>query len=1317
MRPRSLLSLAVAAAVAPVSSSPLFAQTPVPATPAVRVVGGALAVPLSTVQGQQDPKVATPAQQQPVQDPAAPAAPVDPKAAAAATERQQKFQQLQWDRRPSTVLKVWSQPELKPYDPSEEKDKKEGDAAAPPAADAGAPPEGGAMQAEISGEVPPEVLQRLVMEQLGAEAGGEATPPPSAGAAADPGAAAAAAAAANANKEKQLQQKRLQRELEMLQRDVTLGRWHKLAAFFETLPEKARKQSYEHFLRAVLQHPQRPEDQRIPPHLQEKNRFSFDDVLTLAGIAPGGFDKKQVPMLSQLLRRSMEGGAVLEELLRLLGDEQKKPEAEQRLDRRETAMLLAAIGQEVEIGAFLPTPAEAEQKNDREGMNLLARHALAMFQKEKKNSFLETAWQVTQSALAAGEVGEAEKAEALRRAVELAPKVRAELGPSWLAESFAKRPERGMEIVATIGAQVAKGFGEKPHDTNYRATGLRLQKTAVDALLKDAPQLAEAWRPTLALLASGWIVEASHSYQYSQSDSWGPMMERDDFGNIFWTQRRRGGGGEVQAIEPSDLIEAQPGPQWASLLDPALQPHFATVSAQLWLKVNEPAKAFPYIEQLAKVNPRKGKELAHEFLRTWIRGANPNANNRVNSYMFMYGFDQRSNGIPLTRSKQERNLEELGSWVERLRQLPIGGVDEKLLGEAFVTAHSAAEVFRLETMEKVFGDVEKMDPQLLGELLGKMRTNLATKWRVPAVQDQAKTKRSQREMLAEVQRGYETALSVAQRALQKRGRHWALLSVVGAILHDQINFGRELQRDSGFAEGRKAAFELFAQAAAHYAEIADGLRLDQETIAPFDTWFYAALGASDLGAVDQDTVLAKNQLPLIRQAIDALPKASAERHLTMFANNLFNRMSAVKPQIKYRYLEAGFAIAGEHPQAREAKKVWEYYQDLLRELRLDAVVDGSTAVGTQPFGLRVDIVHSPEIERESGGFAKYATNQNNMGYAWNYGRPLENYRDKFTEAVTAALQENFEVVSVTFNGEGMQSKPTDAPGWRSTPYAYLLLKARGPQVDRVPAIQLDFDFLDTSGFTVLPVGSSPVVVDASAKAEQRPFADLEITQLLDERRADEGKVTLEIKAKAKGLIPNLESILQLDLPGFVVTKRDDQGASVNKFAETQDGVESERIWLLALAPENEHERPNRFVFGRPLVEGTKATYQRYDDADLATVSPEVALTGTRNRTEPVWVWVLLGVAAVAYFLWFLFAKPAAGTAGPRKQTLALPSHVNAFTVLSLLQQIGAQRKLDDAQKQKLAADIARIEACHFDRAQDPTLDLEAVARGWLQNAG
>src|SRR5436190_769339 len=264
----------------------------------------------------------------------------------------------------------------------------------------------------------------------------------------------------------------------------------------------------------------------------------------------------------------------------------------------------------------------------------------------------------------------------------------------------------------------------------------------------------------------------------------GPMMERDEYGNIFWSTRRMGGGGQVAAVEPADLIEAQPGPAWASLLDDALEPHFATVSAQLYLKVNEGEKAFPFIEQLAQTNPRKAKELAHEFLRVWMRSNNPNVNSRTNPYMYMYGFEQRSNGIPLTRSKQERNLQDLGNWVDRLRKLPIGGVDEKVLSEAFVAAHSTAEVYRLETIERVFGDVTAMDPVLLGELLGKMRTNLATVWRRPAVQEQAKTKRTQREMLLEVARGYDTALAVAKSALTKRGRHWALLAVVASILHD-----------------------------------------------------------------------------------------------------------------------------------------------------------------------------------------------------------------------------------------------------------------------------------------------------------------------------------------------------------------------------------------------------------------------------------------------------------------------------------------------------------------------------------------------------
>ncbi|MBX3462207.1 MAG: hypothetical protein KF830_03475 [Planctomycetes bacterium] len=1218
------------------------------------------------------------------QDPkAAPGAAAEAAGAAATTPsaapspRLQKWKQLRFDRRPSAILQAWALPEPE---------------ASGPAAARG--PADGAAPLSI------EEVQALLEAQFAGKA--DPAPPTAAG-----GQVVAAAAPDD---------QRLQQEFERLQRDVTLGRWDRVAACLQAFAEPERQPAYEHFLGALLNAPP-PAEPRGPANLQEKNHFTFADALALAGVAPGGFDKKQAAKLAPIVARAIELGSVVEELVRLLLAEADRPAAQQRLDRREAALLLAALGQERELAPFLPTPAEAESANDREGLNLLARCSMALFGVDKSRVHLERAWSATQAALAAGEVGEAEKAEALLRAVELAPRVRSDLGPQWLADSFTQRPERGMEIVATIGGQVAKGFQEKPQDTDYRAKVLQLQKTAVDALLRVAPRLAEQWRPTLGLLASAWIAEAAYSVQNSQSDTMGPVMERDEYGNIFWTTQRRGGGGQVRAVEPVDLIAAQPGPQWATLLDDALQPHFTTVSAQLFLKLNEPERAFPFIEQLAAVNPRKAKELAHEFLRVWVRNNNPNSSRRTNSYMFMYGFERRASGIPLTRSKQERNLQDLGSWVERLRQLPIGGVDANLLGEAFVAAHSTAEVYRLETIERVFGDVAELDPVLLGELLGKMRTNLATIWRRPDVQEQAKTRRSQRETLLEVARGYDTALEVARRALEKRGPHWALLVAVASVLHDRNNFTRELGGSSDFAATRKAAFELFDRAAEHYLSIAADLRLDQETTRPFDVWFYAALGASDLGAIDEDTVLAKNQLPRIREAIDGLPDGSRERHLAMFANGLFTRMSAVKPQIKYRYLEAGFEVVGDHPQAAEAKKVWDYYRDLLRELRLEVVVDGATAVGTAPFGVRVDIVHSPEIERESGGFVKYAQNQNNMSYAWNYGRPLENYRDRFQEAVTAALQESFEVVSVTFNGEQMASRPTAAPGWRATPYAWLLLRARGPQVDRIPPVQIDFDFLDTSGYTVLPVGSSPVAIDAAAPAVARPCADLKVTQILDERRADEGKVVLEVKATATGLVPDLEAFLAVDAPGFVVQKRDDQGAAVVRFAEDQRTIESERRWLLTLVPAREGARPRSFVFGRPTRDDVAVVYQRYADADLETVTAEVALAGGYGGGNPPWAWLLVGAGFLGYGAWFLTARPRSGPGQGAPPLLRMPAHVSPFTVLEVLYRAEAHGRLDEAARRQLRAAIERIEACHFGRADDPTLDLEAVAAEWIRRAG
>ena len=1294
----------------------------------------------------------------------------DPQQAAAvqqAQKRLQAFKKLVFDRRPSTILKAWAEPELKPYDPKEEA-QKEGEGAGSGAAEGGQP---GGAAGGAPGGVPAEPGMRIggaagtlragpmVVRRTGSSTTLRAVPttpatsttpaqpssspaqPSSTASGAmtaaqiqalidaeaagkpategQPDAGKPAAAAAGAPKtDPALEAKILAREMEMLERDVTLGRWQNVAAFFETLAEKDRKGAYQHFLTVLLRHPNKPPS-RLPANLQEKNRFSFEDAFVLAGMAPGGFDKKQAKQLAPIVKRALEGGSVREEWIRLLEVEVSKAAAEQRVDRREAALILSALNMDEELGPFLPTASQAEERNDREALNLLARHALAMHRKEQRSSWLEQAWRVTQAVLAKGEVGKEEKEEALRRAVDLAPKVRADLGPAWLAESFSERPERGMEIIATIGQQVASGFATNARNATTRAAELELQKTAVEALLDTAPELAEEWQPTLELLASGWVQEAAYSNQYSQTTSYGSYMERDAFGNVYWTNRRMGGGGQVTAVEPEDLLKAQPSDKWAAMLGDDLRPHFTTVSAQLWLKVNEYEKAFPYIERLATTNGRKAKELADEFLRVWKNNNNPNARNRGSNYIYVYGFDDRANSIPLTRSKQERNLEELADYVARLRQLPMEPVDSNLLTEAFVAAHSLAEVYQLETIERVFGDISELDPVVLGQLIGRMRMNLATVWRTPAVQQAAKTRRSQQEMMAEVAKGYQTALKLAQDSLLSRGRHWSLLTAVATLLHDQNNFKKEIMPDSSFSEVRKGAFELFAEAADHYASVADTLTQREETDTVYTSWFYAALGASDLGAIDETMVVANSQLPLIKQAMADLPDGSRERMQARFANLLFTRMSSVKPDIKFRYLKAGFEITGDHEQTKKAREVWQYYQDLISEIRLEVVVDGSTQVGTEPFGVRIDIVHTDAVGRESGGFQKYATNQNNMPYAYNYGRPTENYRDKFHDAAIASLQENFEILSATFNSESMEPLQGDEDGWQRTPYAYLLLQARGPQVDRIPEVKLDLDFKDTTGFFIMPVVSSPVAIDASKPQQTRPFEKLEVSQLLDERKVDEGKVTLEIKAKSEGLVPDLEEFLELDTPGFRVAKMDDQGAAVVRFAPDQDTVESERIWLLALEPEDAGTRPGSFRFGAPKRDDITATFQRYDDADLETVSAEIALRRGPIGTNPWWAWLLLGAGAVLYLVWFFFAKPADAPKDDDEAGLRMPEKVTPFTVLALLHQVRARNALAESQRDALEADMRRIEADHFGKQADARgadVDLEKIARHWLSKA-
>lgn len=1124
--------------------------------------------------------------------------------------------------------------------------------------------------------------------------------------------------AADEAAKKAAETKAIETEMSTLQRNVTLGDWPAVKTYYATLTEDERKVGFERMLQSLQQGP--PKRPNVPQQGQayiEKNRFSPADVLGLADARGAKLEKAELDKLGAILRLALDQGHQIDGFLAEIGPRVGADGF--AFDRRQMALALAAANELVRLGDWLPTFDEAEKANDREGLNLLSRHYLAQFDREKKTDWLVKAWRVTQSALAAGDVSEEAKTEALQRAVDIAPKIQKDLGATWLDESFTARPERGMEILASIGTSASQALASKPMDVEHRTRLLELQTTATKALLATAPERADSWARELTMLAHNWLREAQVTYQYDKSTSLGPRMQRDNYGNFFYwdPDQQQFQGNAPQTVKIAKLLEIRPNDAWLARVESTLRPKIDMVSAQLLLKVGEEEKAFPYIEGIASAHPKPAKELVDEFLRVWAKNHDPNQSQNRNQYVYFYGFEERANSIPLTRSKQERNLTELGEWLARLRKLDVD-IDQKLVANAFSAAHGKAEVYRLETIETLFGAVDSIDPKTLAALLEQMRVNLADVWSDPAVQKDAKTNRGQQDIRAEVLRGYELARTTVERAVAAQPKSWRLLLAQGSLEHDENDYRATLQKDTEFTSRRQTALDTLEDAAALYASELEATERDDESTDVYVTWFYAALGAVDLKNITHEKQLASAEIPKLAAALREIPGERGERHMASFANAIFTRMGSAAPAVKYRYVREGLAIVGDNDLAAEARKLADYYGDLVTEIQLRATIDGPDRVGHDvPFGLRVDIRHTRAIERESGGFAKYLQNQNANNFGFNYGRPLEDYRDKFEEVARVALNEHFEVLSVTFNEPNARSKSDPEYGWRVTPYTYLLLKPRGAQVDRVPPLRLDLDFLDTSGYAVLPVESSIIPIDArDAVGDPRPFTNLALTQTLDERQAKDGKLLLEVKANAHGLLPPLTDLLDVSPAGFEVAKVEDRGTSVVKLEEEGSTVAAERLWTVHLkAKDGASELPTTFAFPTPKVETTTQERFRYVDADLASVETVVTLERSYGVASRAWIgWTLLAAGVVAVGIWLL--RRASRPAPPKPSRFQIPAEPTPFNVIGLLRDIQRNDGLAPDARQTLAADIERIERHYFGGEIVESPDLQAVAQGWVSRA-
>ncbi|MFN6333514.1 MAG: hypothetical protein ACK45A_17250 [Planctomyces sp.] len=1266
-------------------------------------------------------------------------------AAASEQARKQLLQKLEFDRRPSAILAAW----------------------AGPAAAGGAPLNSSAVNAaaaatSTSGPAEPRSPASAVAPELEAA--------PLSAASSQPADSAAPAAVAE-----------LQQQLQTLQLAVTRGSWSEVGQLLTGFSESERLLIHDRLIVSLTSGPSNAPRGRNGQRIGERNLLRAADVIAIAELYPdAAIPAERLQGLGQLAatcENEGESPAVLAQRLQL-------HLAEERPDRKLTKVaagqLLLAANRLAEALQFLPTLQELQVANDLKTQAILARTCYGLHRQQADQAKLELAWQAVQSVLespspeapvaaaaaaapAATEIatppadpaaaqpsaaltaGTAQpltlaqwqslQTEVLQLAVELVPQLRKELGAKWLSDSFTREAERGRKILHGIGRAAAIGMAQNPSSPDQRMAVLKLQQTAVDAILQHAAASLDEWKPALHLLLINWLREARYSVQYDTSTARGPQMQRDAYGNYFWMgdnssamqqMQMQSQNGMPLAIPAGKLLDAAPGDAWLQSLEPSFFPTFAESSARLHLKVKEESAAFPWIEKLAASHPQEAVELVQTFLSTWTENHDPNsARRRTGVYMFSFGYNERLNSIPLTRSHQERNLRELAGFAERIRKLQLKGVDESWLASAFAGVHSAAEVYLQKDLQAVFGNSDAIQAKTLAVLLGRMRENLGTVWREPQVQQAMKTNRKKQELEAEVLRGYDSALQMCSTGLQQEPGNWRLLMVQGSLLHDLANYRNDLARDAGFADARRQAIAILHSAVDAYLQALPSLPPTDITVECFNSWFYAALGDASLARITPERNPVLEQMPLIQQAFAAIPAEFRDRHLDLFANDLFSRMSSVNPAVKFRYVREGLRIAGERQQAREARQVLDYYSDLVQEIQLLAEVDGSVRVGHgQPFGVLVSIRHSKAIEREGGGFARYLQNQNSGGgYFYNNGRPNEDYRDKFETAARAALDEHFEVLSVTFQPESVQSAPDAADGWRRTPYAWLLLKARGPEIDSLPPLRLDLDFLDTTGYVVLPVESAAVAIDCTPQTgDLRPIEELTVTQILDEREFAAGRLGLEIRAVGRGLVPELEQIVELQFDDFEVTGVETQPLSVSKFDENsaRPAVLSERLWTVSLRDRREAAEDARsFRFASLKVEPAQTVYQRYEDADLKATEQTVTLQARWDQPATPWsVWAGLGLVLCAGSLggWQLLRRRAAATT-VKPERWTMPTELTPFSVLAVLQRIESEGGLSAERRRELADVMQRIERHYFGMSDRETApDLAAELRRWIETA-
>lgn len=1053
----------------------------------------------------------------------------------------------------------------------------------------------------------------------------------------------------------------------------------------------------------------------------------LEDVLGLADAVPGELTAGDLRRLGQLLSAAVPLSETywLEDRLRkgtahLGGEDPAK--------RLNAARVLLAGNFKDLARSFLPPAADIELLPDEELKNEL-RDFLAT-QEEREKSQRDQAMRVWDENIAilltpsASRSRASETSRATSALVKILTQVPSSVVAAALTESTRTNPGGALSL---LSAFLRKVQAERGGDPALRAENLAALASFATLLTGLVPAGEQPWKEIFELMADHWNSEAEIACQQLSQKS-------------------------QRFVPPEELLATAPQGKWLAILPASVRDRIDVSIARLILSGARFDQAAERIVEIGKRSPSAGAALAGDFLAVWGKMHNPQLPEEMRK---RYGLPEDAR-IPVTPVMMEKNIDSLASMMSLFRAAGIPPKDESRLVTAFDLAYSTAETYRTSHLEKVFGPLPNLDESVFLLILSRMNANLGERWRKMEVQRGNLTRRDEAQTLDMVRQGYGAVLHLIEAWSAHHPHGWRALTLAGTALADWADFEyfQQLTTDapgermSGFQEKNLQAQEYFERAATAYAGVAPRLPRTEYSVEAHLAWFHALLGIGSNNQLNLSKPLNRAALGKIREHLASLPGQAAQQHLSLFARIVNARLNDEKEplheDLRYRYLAGALLITKDDPFTFGASKKLTYYDELLREVRLQTRVDGPNTVGRdQDFGIIFSILHTEAMGR-AARFGQYLSNETNAGGSRSRGpaahkmSAAQGARDELEMNLTQALSPFFDIQSITFATPDVKPRPTAQPGWEETVLAYLQVRAKDASVDKIPPVEMPLRFIDMSGPVSIPAESAETVIRVAPEgAPPRPASHIEIAQTLDTRQFPiNGSLTLEIKATATGLVPELEHLLTFDPKAAIGVKNihAQGGLQIRELNTWGDEVTptSQRLWTITLDGDalRAAARPVEFRFPAPVRRETSLAWHSYQDMNLTELDrpsltlggqPDTPLPEPPPRSAAVYLWLIsaLALLAIAAY-WFLFPARRNRDEDPRQtpETFSMPADLDAFSAVLLLRRMAASPhlKLNEAQRQELQSDLRHIEQSGFGNHQDLSeAGLRAIAGKWLQS--